>query len=768
MAESVSFIPGVRIPGGQPLGRYLPVVPEGITTAWLAGHVPPGSWVIDPFGANPLAAVEAARAGYRVLVAANNPVNRVLIETAANPPLEDDLVAALAALGSSPKGDERMEPHIRGLYATICARCGRQISAEAFLWQRGEPGPYARIYHCPFCGDTGEHPAVPEDLERAAGFSAGGMHRARALERVAPMNDPDRSNVEEALEVYLPRAVYALFNLINKLEGITLLPARRQGLQVLLLHACDQANSMWAYHSTRDRPRQLTIPGHFRENNIWTSLEQAIPLFSQGGPPIPLVIWPEQPPAGGGISLFEGRLKDLAASLGTVDIQAVTATLPRPNQAFWTLSALWAGWLWGREAVGPFKSVLRRRRYDWGWHTTALAAAFTSLSPHLRSGTPILGLIGEAEPGFLSAAVLAADSASLDLTGMALRRDQELIQVTWQKGKDREIERVQSIASRQAAVSGTNELLEERGQPSSYLRLHAAALQAMAKARSLWPEIKPEPGGTEAEASPSQSYTQVQTMIKEAVTAQGRYLRGKEQSLEAGQWWLKGEPGPQRKIPLADRVEMEVVRCLIHNPGVTEAEVDAVICSQFPGLMTPDRELITACLESYAELESAEDRRWKARERESPAARRQDIESARGLLADLGRRLGFEVETRHTHPGAQAPGSTVQLWQKGMEAHFAFFVLASAAISEPVFGTPYPPDAGTNALIILPGSRANLVVYKLNSDPQLKAEVERGWQFLKYRHLRQLFDNPAVTAENFFSQVKLDQLTHSDSQIRML
>jgi hypothetical protein len=89
--------------------------------------------------------------------------------------------------------------------------------------------------------------------------------------------------------------------------------------------------------------------------------------------------------------------------------------LPRPNQAFWTLCALWTGWLWGREAAGPFKSVLRRRRYDWSWHTTALSATLSNLAPLIIPGIPLFGIIAETEPGFLTAVMTAADITGFNL-----------------------------------------------------------------------------------------------------------------------------------------------------------------------------------------------------------------------------------------------------------------------------------------------------------------------------------------------------------------
>jgi hypothetical protein len=329
----LAYLPGDSpLPG--PLARYLPPIPHGVATRWLNANVLEApvpaesrSWVLDPFGAAPRLAVEAARAGFRVLVAANNPVARFLLEMQANPPPKKELVAALADLGAARKGDERLEPHIRLLYLTQCANCGAELEAEMFLWERNHSAPYAKIYRCALCKDTGEHPVNEADVARAMQFTPNSLHHARALERVAGRDDPDRGNVEEALEAYLPRAVYALFTLLNRLDSLAVPAARRRYLQALLLSACDQANTLWPHPVGRVRPRQLTSPPRFRERNIWKALEEALDLWAApleaGLPVLPVTVWPELPPGTGGLCLFEGRLRDLGRARAGEPVQAI-------------------------------------------------------------------------------------------------------------------------------------------------------------------------------------------------------------------------------------------------------------------------------------------------------------------------------------------------------------------------------------------------------------------------------------------------------------
>jgi len=752
----------------------------------LKQNVPPGEWVLDPFGASPRLILEAAQAGYRVLVAASNPISRVMVELAANPPSEDDLRLALSELAAAHKGDERLEPHIKGLYVTECSHCGQPVDADYFVWERQAPAPYAKSYHCLHCGDTGERSTNEADTRRAAMFSGGGLHRARALERIAGRDDPDRVHVEEALEVYLPRAVYAVFTLINKLDGLTLSPLRRTHLAALLLTACDQANTLWPYPTGRERPRQLTVPPKFRENNIWQAMEQGIDQWATSGS-AKLAVWPNPLDEGPGVSLYEGRLKELIANLPQVDVRAVVTAMPRPNQAFWTLSALWAGWLWGREAVGPFKTVLRRRRYDWAWHTAALSAALGSLYTTLSPETPFFGLIAEAEPGFLSSVLIAAERSGFDMVGLAVRADEDHAQITWKRAAQKApAAAVEEIVAAGKAIQAAKRFLADRSQPAGYLPLHAAALQDLAQNHCfqiLDKKTGPaQPAESAFDLTPAENFSQVQAVIKDAFTFREGFTRyeGSEQSLDVGQWWLRTVKETQR--PLADRVEMALVRILNKHPGDSFLGLDAALCVEFPGLMTPDHALARVCLDSYGMQDPPGSERWRLRIEDIPATRRRDLNTTRDMIMQLGKQLGFEPALSE-HPSPQ-PGSTAipYLWKEpGGTIRYAFFVIASAAIGGIVLGLDFPilslipasenmaPKSQRPVLaIVLPGGRANLVAFKLRNDPNLRQQVTLGWRFLKYRHLRQLIESPVLNRDTLDEQLGLDPLTYNAPQMRLL
>ncbi len=571
------FLPGSGDPGPIPLARFLPHLPPGVFSRWLAENVAAGEWLLDPIGGHPGLALEAARSGQRVLVASNNPILTFMLEVLASGPKKEDFEAALAALGASRRGEERLERYLKSIYLTPCAVCGRDVPAEAFLWQKDQPQPFARIYHCPACGDEGERPVVQADLDRLNALGSDALHRSRALARVVQAGSPTEQ-VETAIKTYLPRPLIVLTTLINKSEGLSLSPERKALLTALLISACDEANTLWPHGSSRPRPRQLTIPSQFRENNLWKALEDAISLWLASSTKVRLTHWPELPPPGGGICLYTGRVKSLLPLPENIPIKALATILPRPNQAFWTLCALWSGWLWGREAVQPLRGSLERRRYDWHWMTHAISGALSGVNARLPAGTPLFALASELIPGFLLSLFCGPLTAGYRLESLAYDESHDQAQFYWRSAPT-------------AAPAGTSnpktvlaqafrEHLYRRGEPAPYLALFAAGLQGMAGA-NLLPQhesgVNPDLLGR---LQGTMSEVLLDSKVFERFSPHG-------QSEEGSLWGLKDYG--EAVQPLSDRVERAIVKLLLDHDPLTLEEVHRQIDQDFPGLLNSSR-----------------------------------------------------------------------------------------------------------------------------------------------------------------------------------
>ncbi|NTW13055.1 MAG: hypothetical protein HGA30_07065, partial [Anaerolineales bacterium] len=577
-----------------------------------------------------------------------------------------------------------------------------------------------------------------------------GLHRSRAFERVATIHDEDRIYAEEAIEHYLPRPLYFLTTVTNRLDGLKLTPERKRALTAMILLACDAGNTLWGYPTGRARPKQLNVPGQFREHNLWMMLERGVSLWTETGSGVKFEAWPKKIPESGGICIYEGRLKDLAHEVKKeIPIAAVVGSVPRPNQAFWTLSALWAGWLWGREAVEPYKIALRRRRYDWAWNATALNAAFAHLFELLPLGTPFFGLLPEPEPPFLTSALTAASAAGFDLTSLALRTEHDPIQLVWRRGET--LKREVNVPDVEAVREAMRTHLTERGEPASYLHVHAAGLIALAESHAL--KMKDQEF--------DQALRITQSVVQTALSEDVRFVHySTGENVDTGMWGLAEQQGQGNPIPadldsLSDRMEVAIVTFLQKNPDTFYLEIEDDLYSRFPGLLTPSKRMIYAVLESYAERNGSA---WKLRPEDFAGARRNELNTITAMLGAVGTRLNYATRRQDRNYLWESAGDGGE-----SKAAYAFYILASALVGRAMSETPYPPE---QTVIVIPGGRAGLVQYKAQRDPSLAARM-KSYRLVKYRLLRRLIEVPVLTRDTFEEQITSDPLEKSNSQMMM-
>ncbi|HUG33819.1 MAG TPA: hypothetical protein VMJ90_03540, partial [Anaerolineales bacterium] len=560
---------------------------------------------------------------------------------------------------------------------------------------------------------------------------------SRSFERVAKLDDEDRVYAEEAIQHYLPRPLYFLSTVINRIDGLNLTLERRRALNALILVACDAGNTLWDHPPVRPRPKQLNIPNQFREHNLWIQLERGLSLWTETGAGVVVEAWPRKLPDEGGVCIYEGRLKDLAHEVKKeIPIAAVIGAVPRPNQAFWTLSALWAGWLWGREAVEPYKLALRRRRYDWAWNATALHAAFAHLFEVLPLGTPFFGLMPEPEPFFLTSALTAAGVAGFDLKSVALRTEHDPIQILWNRGEHlkREANEADVNAVRQAIRSH----LMERGEPASYLHVHAAGLIDLVESHAL--------------KSKSQEFDEAlrktNSLIELALSGDDTFIHySTGESVDTGVWGADLSPHSES---LSDRVEVAIVTFLQKSPASIYLEIEDDLYPRFPGLLTPSKAMIYAVLDSYAERESAS---LKLRVEDVASARRNERDTIIPMLELVGKRLGYSTSLLEKN----------HVWEENNSIEFVFYVLASALVGHAIAETPYSPE---QTFLVIPGGRASLIAYKAGRDPALAARL-KNYRLVKYRLLRAMLEVPVLTRGTFEEQIANDPLEKSKSQMIM-
>ena len=725
------YFPGHPADPDFPLARFLPPLESGSVAHALAAYSAIGDLVLDPFGSSPQLAIEAAKEDRAVLVAASNPVQAFLIETLAAPFSGDLLRSALGYLASLPKNNTRLEPFLLDLYRTRCLHCGREVSAEYFVWDRDQNQLVTKAYTCEGCKFAGEVMASEEDQLRADEFADTGLQRSLALDRIVSAGDPDRSGAEDALEAYPPRALYALVTAMNKVDQVPPEKMIRPAVEALLLSAFDAGSKLWGYPESRSRPRQLAASPQYRENNLWRALEQAVRQWSWPSAPNPVVPWePGMSFKPGTITIFPGPIRDLVGHMSSDSVSMVMTVPPRPNQAYWTLTALWAAWLWGKQRARSTRSALRRRRYDWNWHADALHHVSCPVVDWLPEGRSVLAFLPEAEPGYIAATLTALAGCRCRHEGAALRMEDQQALLHWRTGDQLS----PLLPLKKIAENAVESVLKERGEPCGYPILHGYTWSAMAQSGAMaevWLEGDDQPLAPGLDALHAALDSSSIRCLKEG-TERERHT-----------YWLSDPPDDS--FPLMDRIEETVLAILRACHLITEIDLEVKACSLLPGVLTPGRRMVASCLHSYAE---EEDGVWRLRPEDEEGTRQEDSRDICRRIRALGERLDYVVE--------EGDGEIV--WVSNRESRH-FLVQTSAFL-----GRFLGRMGEASPYLVVPGGRARLIMEKLRSDPRAKAES----RVLKFRHIRRLDEEGLISRDSFEARVSIDPPANQDPQLPLL
>ena len=739
MLKDLSFPPGEPLERPGAIQRFLPPLESGLVTRALREFGSEPGLIIDPFGVSPRLASEIAAAGSALILASNNPISRFIIRQHLEPIPPADLRSALARFASFPKDGARLEPFILDLYRTLCSRCGSSVSAQHFIWEKEAQIPIEKIYHCKHCGHHTQDPTSDVDRGRAQSYAKTGLQFAVALEALAPANDAFRLHAEAALAVYPARSLFAIITLISKLDQFEDDLNHLQAARALLLYVFDACNGLWDYPDGRIQPRKLSLAAQYKESNVWHALERAVEVWSYSRTPIPVSEWlAADLPRKGSVAIFAGSARKLVKTLPDEIKKSILTVLPRPNPAFWTLAALWTSWLWGREEAQAIKVALRRRRYDWAWHARALNKVSNSLALILAQGASALTFLPDVEPGFLAAALVGIETAGFKLRGRAFRGREAQALLQWQVEpfENKMVSETDLRTRFQDSVLGA---LKMHGEPASYSTLHAAALTELSAESLLGSLWKRE------EANPQ---TMFAGMLEEVLIDRQFLQRlGRGHEPESGQYWLTDSSSTEE--PLSDRVELFILQLLRQEKSLTTQEFFSNVYRNFPGLYSPDRRLVEACLHSYAEKTSGE---WSIRAEDYQAARDIDRQEILQVIQNLGERLNWRVEGENP----------IQLSDATENISYLFRVQEMAVIGNALEAEDQP------LTLVIPGGRSGIILAKARRDPRIMRWLDQGTRIVKFRHFRRLEAETTLNRENFDQRLAIDPPDQHDPQLPLL
>ena len=658
-----------------------------------------------------------------------------------------------------------------------------------------------------------------------------GQHYQQLRDRF-PVLDGRTELVEELLELYTPRNLYALQTIANKIAAELRDPALAAVFRLALAACLLPASRLNGYPG---RVASLRISGghvrqpasrYQREANVWRLFESAVQdvriavaalgrdrraarfaagLEELGGMTAANVLWIRCRPA------------VIGQYLPPDHVDMVLASVPdAPSVEELSFEYMATGWLIGREApetlrLEPlFGSAPARSA---GAEATALRHAMASAAGALKPDGWFAVLLEGDDPDRLLAAATAGAAAGLELVDVIhreSRRAGDAVTLHFRKpsAEDRLRDAVQPSPLRLGADEGhltypeladaidraAVELLRARGEPAGLTRIAAAVVLGLQRSGLLRRVAAGRTNGDGDDPVPDARLERggaalLATLLREELWREEHRSLVRLGDADRPQWWLR-EP-ELAESPLADRVEWSTFSILSTAGRLDEPGFLDRIYALFPGLDSPDEELVRACLAAYA----AHGEHGQLRTDDELSNRLEDHARIIGLLVDYAHRIGLrawvskreqdrpyagatlldrllEEERRAYLPlviraPAEALGAVDALWYRRGRLAFLFEVEWTAMVGEAILrrGRQIPPGEQQARFIVFPAERTELVRLKLERSPWLQAEVrDQNWHFLKWQHLETLVELDQAGLERLEPLLGLDPLIESGGQ----
>jgi len=637
-----------------------------------------------------------------------------------------------------------------------------------------------------------------------------------------PVLDGRDDLVEEILDLYTPRNLYALHAIGAKIESelrdTSVAAAFRLALAACLLPASRLNGYPGRVASLRIAAGHVRQPAsrHQREVNVWRAFETAFADVRTVIAAMPRARNDARFAADygelGGMSAANVLwLRSRAAVTGQylpaegIDL-IVSAPPPSPTIDELSYEYLATSWILGRDAAETLRlePIFTGGGGAAGAEATALRHGLASASGALKPGGWCSLLVEGSDPERLLAIAVAGVASGLELVDVIHREsgrsgDAVTLHLRKPSAEDRLRRAVAPSPLRLGVERGhltypelaaaieraSVDLLRDRGEPAGLMRIVAAIVAELGRSGLLAriaatrtgdddaPEGRIESGGPQILAS----------LVREELWRDDHPALVRIGDESQPVWWLR-EPELAEQ-PLADRVEWATWSILSTAGRIDEAGFFDRVYRLFPGLAAPDEELVRACLAAYVEpgelgslgtddeigrrsedharvIATLAEYGHRLSLRSWIAGREHDrvVDGRRlvALLADDERRVYLPLVIRAP---VEALGAVDVIWYVRGKLAFLFEVEWTAMVGEAVLrrGREIPVGERQARFLVLPARRAELLRLKLQRSPWLRAEVERqNWHVLKWEHLATLAARQGARMEWLEPVLGLDPL----------
>ena len=780
-------------------------------------YTKPHQIVFDPFAGSGVVAIEAARNKRRAIVCDLNPIASQITE------LTLRRVDTLKFLEAFDRVRDRVQKHIEELYTIHCLKCGEPLVADCCV-REGDELVEMRYKGCPHCEHRCETGCKPrkKDLDALAELEA------KRIKEWYPKNQlyyddgtpfMKKEHYDSLDQLFTKRNLRAVAMLYEAIEQESSLQLRKflVGAFTSMIHLCTRMcpalapgednhqtafSSTWTQHSYWSAPRYL-------ESNVWEKFESAV-TGHQGI----INAKNESNELLGDVKLTDDWRKVLAgeADIAVVTDDCVELMKKMPDECadyiftdppydasiqYGELSYLWNAWLKAdhryTENIVTHEIIRNERQKKpfevyhallnnsfQGFYRTLRSECCLTLTFHnptfmVRNATVRAGVFSGFDYEHIHHQPLGQVSAKAMLQPFGSAQGDFYLRFVKTARPARQMEEISEDRFRRIVIETCREVIASRAEPTPYTILINQVDPVLAK-RGLFGTL--------------QTGLDVKTVLEESIGKEFELLDAKLGGASGKLWWFTDKTFAARleAVPLTERVEETVFRCLHEKGRVTFTEVWDTVAREFPNSLTSDSTSITEALEIYGRKVSGG--AWMLKEEIRLSLSRHSELIA--LLAKIGEARGHSIwigqrEQRDTASGvvervqlrdlvAKKPTSlkgvkelgTVLdmdlLWLDGNEVVRAFEVECTTTMTSGLQrGSNLP--ATVPKTMVIPEEREQDFERKMKS-PLFSEHFEKdNWTLAYFNALREAFTKTKgrTNLESLFNKKKLIQSSRRKS-----
>lgn len=330
------------------------------------------------------------QADCKVLASNVNPLPLLLAEAQLTYFDTNTLTDQFIKLGDMMKAGRPLRQQLDALYQTTCPHCEAVVNADYFVWHRDLADPQEKWVHCNMCDFEGLAAVSQADLAQLDQIETRGVHYHFLLGRTISSTLPDDAATHTKLEalhdLYTPRALYAIAEIIMKLDAMIPDKAIQRVFRAILYRCLLLSSSLHKDPTFTHLPKRLQSPTKFVERNVWRLFDASVSAWTLPNRQTRIshrmdYFWRSHQNS---VQFFPDTETMLSRYLADETVSLVLTAPRNPTPVIWALSCLWGGWLMGLKTAEASYPFIDQIWPDWSWYQQELRETLQSLKLSLK------------------------------------------------------------------------------------------------------------------------------------------------------------------------------------------------------------------------------------------------------------------------------------------------------------------------------------------------------------------------------------------------